>query len=77
MSKVDVKKAKLGAKGFSGTIQDREKAFYKANGGGSGTLNDVENKQLAVAGYTGTINDKRAARNKAAGGEKAYWTNLP
>jgi hypothetical protein len=79
------KYAGLARNGFTGTQEDRELSFYKANGATSNNLADAENQFLVAKGFTtGTVDDKWTAYLISLGytGSKddminRWWGNFP
>lgn len=79
------KYAGLTRNGFTGTQEDRELAFYQANGATSNSLTDAEDQFLVTKGFTvGTVDDKWTAYLVSLGytGSKddminRWWGNFP
>jgi len=64
----DMKKARLTTLLFTGTLNDQELAFFKANGATSSQYNEAKQQWLAAKGFsTGTINDREDAYLKGLG----------
>lgn len=75
----------LGKFRYTGTQEDRELQFYKANGATSNSLSDAENQFLTVKGFTiGSVDDKWTSYLLSLGytGSKddmiySWWNNFP